>query len=104
MDKIMEVDAHVGAAVSGLTADALSMVEHGRVQSQNHYFTYNEPMPVESLTQSLATLSQGFGNDEEVGGGRCNLDLACKSTTQFPNCDAEKDNSDGANDNSAFTF
>jgi len=65
MDKIMEVDAHVGAAVSGLTADALSMVEHGRVQSQNHYFTYNEPMPVESLTQSLATLSQGFGNDEE---------------------------------------
>jgi 20S proteasome subunit alpha 5 len=29
MDKIMEIDAHIGCAVSGLTADAQSMVEHG---------------------------------------------------------------------------
>ena len=53
MDKIMEIDAHCAAAVSGLTADAKTMVEHGRVESQNHYFTFNEPMPVESLCQTL---------------------------------------------------
>ena len=65
MDKIMEIDAHIGCAVSGLTADAQSMVEHGRVQAQNHYFTYNESMPVQSLTQSLCALSANFGTDEE---------------------------------------
>jgi hypothetical protein len=37
------------------------MVEHGRVQSQNHYFTYNEPMPVISLTQSVSNLAANFG-------------------------------------------
>ena len=29
LDKIMEIDSHVACAVSGLTADAQSMVEHG---------------------------------------------------------------------------
>ena len=65
LDKIMEIDSHVACAVSGLTADAQSMVEHGRVQAQNHYFTYNESMPVQSLTQSLCALSANFGTDEE---------------------------------------
>ena len=65
LDKIMEIDAHVACAVSGLTADAQSMVEHGRVQAQNHFFTYNESMPVRSLTQSLCALSANFGTDDE---------------------------------------
>ena len=47
------------------TADAQSMVEHGRVQAQNHFFTYNESMPVRSLTQSLCALSANFGTDDE---------------------------------------
>ena len=65
LDKIMEIDSHVACAVSGLTADAQSMVEHGRVQAQNHFFTYNESMPVRSLTQSLCALSANFGTDDE---------------------------------------
>ena len=65
LDKIMEIDSHVACAVSGLTADAQSMVEHGRVQAQNHYFTYNESMPVRPLTQSLCALSANFGTDDE---------------------------------------
>ncbi len=65
LDKIMEIDAHVACAVSGLTADAQSMVEHGRVQAQNHFFTFNESMPVRSLTQSLCALSANFGTDDE---------------------------------------
>ena len=35
------------------------------MQAQNHYFTYNESMPVQSLTQSLCALSANFGTDEE---------------------------------------
>ena len=65
LDKIMEIDSHVACAVSGLTADAQSMVEHGRVQAQNHFFTYNESMLVRSLTQSLCALSANFGTDDE---------------------------------------
>ena len=65
MDKIMEIDSHCACAVSGLTADAKTMVEHGRVESQNHYFTFNEPMPVESLCQTLCRLAMSFGGEGE---------------------------------------
>jgi 20S proteasome subunit alpha 5 len=30
----MEIDEHVGCAMSGLTADARTLVEHGRVETQ----------------------------------------------------------------------
>ncbi|BBN19584.1 20S proteasome subunit alpha 5 [Marchantia polymorpha subsp. ruderalis] len=67
VDKIMEIDAHVGCAVSGLTADAPSLVEHGRVEAQNHKFSYNEAMSVKSIVQALCDLALSFGEaaDEE---------------------------------------
>lgn len=34
IEKIMEIDAHLGCAMSGLTADARTMIEHARVTSQ----------------------------------------------------------------------
>lgn len=69
IEKISEVDTHVAAAVSGLTADARTLVDHGRVQAQQHRFSYNEPMPVESVTQSLCDLALRFGEDDDEGGG-----------------------------------
>lgn len=36
--------------------------------AQQHRFTYNEPMPVESCTQSLCDLALQFGEDDEEGG------------------------------------
>jgi 20S proteasome subunit alpha 5 len=30
----MEIDEHIGCAMSGLTADARTLVEHGRVETQ----------------------------------------------------------------------
>ncbi len=65
LEKIAEIDAHVGCAVSGLTADAWTMVEHGRAECQNHYFTYNEPMPVLSCTSSLCELAMSFAGEGE---------------------------------------
>ncbi|KDD75883.1 proteasome subunit protein [Helicosporidium sp. ATCC 50920] len=64
IEKVVEVDRHVGVAMSGLTADARTMIEHGRVEAQQHAFQYNEPIPVESLTQSLCDLALRFGEDE----------------------------------------
>ena len=34
IEKIMEIDSHVGCAMSGLTADARTMVDHARVTAQ----------------------------------------------------------------------
>ena len=51
VEKIAEIDSHVGAAMSGLVADAKTLVDHARVEAQNHTFTYDEPIGVEPLTQ-----------------------------------------------------
>lgn len=47
--------------MSGLQADARSMVEHARVECQNHAFHYAEPLRVESCTQAICDLALRFG-------------------------------------------
>lgn len=65
----MEIDTHLGCAMSGLTADARTMIDHARVTSQNHAFTYDERIKVESVTQAVCDLALRFGesvHDEEA--------------------------------------
>ncbi|KAI5119714.1 hypothetical protein M0805_001428 [Coniferiporia weirii] len=69
IEKIMEIDSHLGCAMSGLTADARTMVDHARVTAQNHSFTYDEPIRVESATQAVCDLALRFGesvHDEDA--------------------------------------
>ncbi len=61
----MEIDSHIAVAMSGLTADASTLIDHARVEAQYHAFNYDEPIMVESLTQSVCDLSMRFGE----GGG-----------------------------------
>uniref|UniRef100_A0A7S1CXZ6 Proteasome subunit alpha type n=1 Tax=Cyclophora tenuis TaxID=216820 RepID=A0A7S1CXZ6_CYCTE len=65
MEKIAEIDSHVGAAMSGLVADARTLVEHARSEAQSHTFTYNEPIGVEALTQAVCDLALSFGEGED---------------------------------------
>jgi len=65
IEKIMEIDTNIGCAMSGLTADARSMIEHARVEAQNHRFNYNEPMSVEACTQAICDLALRFGEDRK---------------------------------------
>ncbi|KAK4526438.1 hypothetical protein GAYE_SCF24G4353 [Galdieria yellowstonensis] len=65
VEKLVEIDEHVGCAMSGLIADARTMIEHARVEAQNHRFTFDEPMPVESLTQATCDLALRFGEGVE---------------------------------------
>lgn len=53
--------------MSGLQADARNLVEHARVECQNHAFHYAEPLRVESTTQAICDLALRFGEsgDEE---------------------------------------
>ena len=62
VEKIYEIDCNIGAAMSGLSSDSKTIIEHARVESQNHRFLYNEPMKVESLTQSVCDLALQFGD------------------------------------------
>ena len=64
IEKIMEVDSHIGCAMSGLIADSRTMIDRARVEAQNHWFTYNEKMTVESLTQAVSNLALAFGDDD----------------------------------------
>ena len=61
IEKIMEIDSHLGCAMSGLTADARTMIDHARVTAQNHTFTYDERIKVESATQAVCDLALRFG-------------------------------------------
>lgn len=68
VEKIVEIDQHMGCAMSGLQADARNMVEHARVECQNHSFHYAEPLRIESCTQAICDLALRFGesgDDEE---------------------------------------
>lgn len=62
IEKIFEIDHHMGCAMSGLSADARTLVDHARVEAQSHWFTYNEPMPVESCVNSVADLALDFSD------------------------------------------
>lgn len=65
IEKIMEIDSHIGCAMSGLTADARTMVEHARMTGQMHAFTYDEPIKTESVAQAVCDLALRFGESVE---------------------------------------
>lgn len=61
----MEIDRHVGAAMSGITADAQTLVDHARVEATNHWFSYNEKIRVHALTQAICDLALSFGEGSD---------------------------------------
>lgn len=61
----MEIDSHIGCAMSGLTADARILVNHARADAQNYRFNYDEPMRIESCTQGVSDLALRFGEDRD---------------------------------------
>jgi 20S proteasome subunit alpha 5 len=61
----MEIDSHIGCAMSGLTADARTMIDHARVECQSHRFNYDEPVGVEAITQAVCDLALRFGEDRK---------------------------------------
>ncbi|KAJ3415810.1 proteasome component pup2 [Chytridiales sp. JEL 0842] len=65
IEKILPIDGHLGCAMSGLVADWRTMIEFARVQAQNHWFTYDEKMKVESLTQAVCDLALRFGESAD---------------------------------------
>ena len=52
----------------GLTADSKTLIDRARVESQNHWFTYDEKMQVESVAQAVSNLAIAFGDSDDDAG------------------------------------
>merc|ERR1712193_441267 len=68
IEKIVEIDHHIACAFSGLTADSKTLIDRARVESQNHWFTYDEKMQVESVAQAVSNLAIQFGDSDDDAG------------------------------------
>ena len=64
IQKLVRLDQHIGCAMSGLVADARTLIDHARVETQTHWFNYDERMSVESCVQSVCDLALNFGEAE----------------------------------------
>ena len=67
VEKIFVIDKHISAAASGLSADARTLVDYARVEAQNHWFSYNEQLPVESCAQAVCDVAMSFGERKKNG-------------------------------------
>ncbi|NXE57920.1 PSA5 protein, partial [Casuarius casuarius] len=66
IEKIVEIDSHIGKKCNSL---ALPAGPQGTIIPififlQNHWFTYNETMTVESVTQAVSNLALQFGEED----------------------------------------
>lgn len=67
IEKIFQIDGHIGCATSGLVADARVLVDQARVTAQVHKITYDEDISVEMLVKKICDYKQNF---TQYGGAR----------------------------------
>jgi proteasome alpha subunit len=67
IEKIFQIDEHIGVATSGLVADARRLVEDARVRAQRNRLVYSEPIGVLALTRDLCDIKQAY---TQYGGAR----------------------------------
>lgn len=60
IDKLFQVDEHIGVAISGLHADARALINHARIQAQSFRLTYDEPVRLNMLAKAIADLKQQY--------------------------------------------
>ena len=51
--------------MSGIVGDARILIDHARVEAQNHRFNYAEPMTIEQITEAVSDLAINFGEGYE---------------------------------------
>ncbi|GAB4326443.1 MAG: archaeal proteasome endopeptidase complex subunit alpha [Promethearchaeota archaeon] len=60
INKVYQIDEHVGCAIAGLHADARVLVDYARVQAQVHRLYYDEPVRLQILVKKLADVKQMY--------------------------------------------
>ena len=60
IEKIFQIDQHIGAATSGLVADARVLIDRARVESQINRLVYDESIGVEVLAKRICDFKQTY--------------------------------------------
>ena len=60
IDKLFQVDEHIGVAIAGLHADSRTLINYARVQAQSYRLTYDEPVRLNMLVKSIADMKQQY--------------------------------------------
>ena len=58
VDKIYQIDEHVGLVFSGLPSDARILIDRARLEAQINRLIYDEPISIESLTKAICDIKQ----------------------------------------------
>jgi len=67
IEKIFQIDDHIGVATSGLVADARVLVDFARVQAQVNKTTYDELIGIETLSKEICDFKHAY---TQSGGAR----------------------------------
>lgn len=51
--------------MSGIVGDARVLIDHARVEAQNHKFNYAEAMTIEQITEAICDVAINFGEGYE---------------------------------------
>ena len=60
VEKIFQIDEHVGCATSGLVADARVLVDYARIVSQINKVTYDEKISIDLLVKKICDYKQNY--------------------------------------------
>ncbi len=60
IEKIFEIDDHIGCATSGLVADARALIDRARIDAQVNEITYNEKIQVKTLVKRICDFKQTY--------------------------------------------
>ncbi len=58
IEKIWQIDDHIGATASGILSDARVLVERAQLKSQQHKVTYDSPIDTLSVVKDICDLKQ----------------------------------------------
>ncbi len=60
IEKIFEIDSHIGCATSGLVADARALIDRARISAQINEITYAEKIQVKTLVKGICDFKQTY--------------------------------------------
>ncbi len=58
VEKIWQIDDHIGSTASGILSDARVLIERAQLRSQQHRVTYDSPIDVLSVVKDMCNLKQ----------------------------------------------
>jgi len=67
VEKVFQVDKHIGVTLSGLLSDARVLIQKAQMKAQNHKIMYDESIDIMTLAKDIADQQQLF---TQYGGAR----------------------------------